>query len=127
VAGSGPRLRRPGGVDLALLVLRGLVAAFLGIAAALFLLHGRGSFARFGKPDDARVALAAAEVLGAALFAISGTALAGGILLLVVLAWAAGFHYALAMRSDRLWLDAVVVAALLAATYWRTARIRSEA
>lgn len=127
MAGSGPGLRRPGGVDLALLVLRGLVAAFLGIAAALFLLHGRGAFARFGKPDEARVALAAAEVLGAALFALSRTAMAGGVLLLVVLAWAAGFHYALAMRSDRLWLDAVVVAALLAAMYWRRARIRLEA
>ena len=103
------------------------VAAFLGATAALLLLHGRGAFARFGKPDEARVVLAAAEVLGAALFALSRTAMVGGVLLLVVLAWAAGFHYALAMRSDRLWLDALVVAALLAATYWRRARIRTEA
>lgn len=127
MGGSGPRLPRPRGVDLALLVLRGLVAAFLGIAAALFLLHGRGAFGRFGKPDAARVALAAAELLGAALFALSRTAMAGGVLLLAVLAWAAGFHYALAMRTGRLWLDAVVVAALLAATYWQQARLRREA
>ena len=112
--------RRP--LDLALLVLRALAGAFLGVAAVLFLLHGQGAFARFGKPDEARVALGAAEAVGSVLFVFSRTALAGGVLLLVVLAWAAGFHYGLAMSTWRLWLDATVVAALLAVTYLRFGR-----
>ena len=125
--GNGRRSGGPRGLDLALLALRGIVAAFLGVAAAMFLLHGRGAFARLGRPDEARIALAAAELLGAALFVLSRTALAGGVLLVAVLAWAAGFHYALATRSGHLWLYAAAVAALLAATYLRRARIRGEA
>ena len=127
MAVSGPRAGRWRRLDLALLLLRGLVAAFLGVAAALFLLHGRGAFARLGRPDEARVALGWAEMAGAALFVFPGTALAGGVLLLVVLAWASGFHYGLAMSSGRLWLDAAVVAALLAATQLRSVRVRGVA
>ena len=127
MAGSRPQPGRRRGLGLALVVLRGVVAAFLGAAAMLFLLHGRGAFARFGRPDEARIALACAEILGSALFVLSRTALAGGVVLLGVLAWAAGFHYALAQSAERLWMDAAAVAALLAATYFREARIRREA
>ena len=111
-------------VDLALLVLRGVVGVFLGVAAVLFLLHGRGAFARLGKPDEARVVLGAAEAIGSALFVLSRTALAGGVLLLVVLAWAAGFHFGMAMSPGHLWVYAAVVASLLSATYVRSARNR---
>ena len=91
---------------------RWLLAIALAFGALTFLVHGRGTFARFGRPDGARIALASAEFVGAALFLFQRTSAAGAIVLLVVLAWAAGFHFALGLGAANLWLYLVAVLVL---------------
>ncbi len=95
---------------------RWLLAAALAFGALSFLVHGRGVFARYGRPDAARIELACAEFFGAVLFVFRRTALAGGLVLLIVLAWAAGFHSALGLGTANLWLYLAAVLALSAAT-----------
>jgi hypothetical protein len=88
------------------------MALLLGGGGLLFLLHGRGHFARLGLPDDGRVGLAVAEIVGAALFAFRRTAPFGAIALLLVLAWAAGLHFAIREPAGSLYLYMGVVAVL---------------
>ena len=101
---------------------RWLLAIALALGALSFLVHGRGAFARFGRPDGARIALAAAELAGAVLFLFRRTILAGALVLLVVLAWAAGFHFALGLGATNLWLSMAAVLVLSAATSARSFR-----
>ncbi len=101
---------------------RWLLGAALGLGALSFLVHGRPVFTRLGQPDAARIALAGAEFAGAALFLFRRTMLAGGVVLLIVLAWAAGFHFALEMGSSRLWVYLAAVLVLAAATRAESAR-----
>jgi hypothetical protein len=89
---------------------------FLAGGALLFLLKGRADFARLQRPDAARVALCAAEFAAAGLFLFCRTALAGGVGLAVVLAWAAGFHFARGLPAGGLLLSLAAVLALSAAT-----------
>jgi len=100
----------------ALIIARIGVGTLLAFGALKLLLHGRGWFARAGRPDSARVLLAGAEIAGAFLFAFRRTAAAGALVLLVVLAWAAGFHFALGQSTRGLWLDFALVGALWAAS-----------
>ena len=113
---SAPGSRRARALRVLLTLARLCLGAALGVAALSFLLHGRGAFARFGRPDEARIALASGELAGAALFLFRRTALAGGLVLLIVLAWAAGFHFALGQAARNLWLGLAAVIALSAAT-----------
>jgi hypothetical protein len=107
---------RPRALRVLLTAGRWVLGAALGFGALSFLVHGRAVFTRLGQPDGARIALAGAEILGAALFLFRRTALAGGAVLLIVLAWAAGFHFALDMGSLRLWIYLAAVLVLAAAT-----------
>jgi hypothetical protein len=95
---------------------RCLLAVTLAFGALSFLVHGRGVFARFGRPDAAWIALAAAEFVGAFLFLFRRTVLAWTVVLLIALAWAAGFHFALGLGTANLWLYMTGVLALSAAT-----------
>ncbi len=95
---------------------RWLLASALAFGAVSFLVHGRGVFARFGRPDGARIALAGAEFAGAILFLFRRTVLAGALVLLIVLAWAAGFHFGLGRGAAKLWLYLAAVLVLSAAT-----------
>jgi hypothetical protein len=88
----------------------------------VLLLHGRAAFARLGRPDEARIALACGEIAGVVLFLFRRTALAGGLALVIVLAWAAGFHFALGQSAGRLWLYLAAVLVLAAATQTLAAR-----
>jgi hypothetical protein len=88
------------------------LSLFLGGAGLLFLLHGRGHFAKLGLPDEGRIGLASAEIVAAALFAFRRTAALGAIGLLLVLAWAAGLHFAIREPAGSLYLYMGVVAAL---------------
>jgi len=94
---------------------RAAVGALLGLGAAAFLLHGRHAFAAFHRPDGARVGLALCEIAGAVLFVFRATELAGAAVLLAVLGWALGFHFALALDTRLLWIDLAAVALLAAA------------
>jgi hypothetical protein len=95
---------------------RAAAAAWLGTGALGFLLHGRAAFARLGRPDDARIAIACVELVGAALFLFTRTAPAAGLVLSLLLAWVAGFHFAVGWGSRSLYLYLAVVLALTAAT-----------
>ena len=92
---------------------RWLLTLALAFGALSFLVHGRGAFARFGRPDEARIALAGAELAGSVLFLFRRTARAGAIVLVVVLAWAAGFHFALGLGAVNLWLYLAAVLVLM--------------
>ena len=92
---------------------RWLLGLALGAGAMSFLVHGRAAFARLRQPDEARILLAGAELAGAVLFLFRRTLLAGALVLLIVLAWAAGLHFALGLASLRLWLYLAAVLALL--------------
>jgi hypothetical protein len=105
-----------------LLVARWTMAILLGVGALVFLLHGRADFARLGRPDGARIALGCAEMAGAGLLLFARTVRAGSLLLLIVLAWAAGFHFAVGLSSGVLWIFLLAVLAILAATRARKAQ-----
>jgi hypothetical protein len=97
-----------------LLAARALVALLLAKGALAFLLHGRGVFAHLGRPDGVRIAIGCIELLGAALFIWKRTAVAGGVVLSLLLAWVAGFHYAVGWGSMLLFLFLAAVFALTA-------------
>ena len=88
------------------------MALLLGGGGFLFLLHGRGHFARLGLPDAGRVGFSVAEIVAALLFAFRRTAPLGAIGLLLVLAWAAGLHFAVREPAASLYLYMGVVAVL---------------
>ena len=90
------------------------VAALLGFQALAFLLAGRQAFLRLGYPDAARIALGVLEAAAAALAIVPKTFVAGAVGLVAVLAWAAGFHFALHARTWPLFADMAVLALLLA-------------
>lgn len=92
------------------------IGLLLAAEALLFLLHGRGSFARFGFPDFPRVLLAGAEIASGVLFAVPRPEVrrAGGTMLAAVLAWAAGFHFALRQSAAALYVFAAAVLVLIA-------------
>jgi hypothetical protein len=103
------------------------MAILLGGGGLLFLLHGRGHFARLGLPDDGRIGLASAEIGAAALFAFRCTAPLGAIGLLLVLAWAAGLHFAIHEPARSLYLYMGIVAVLAhAEDLERSRRRRTE-
>jgi len=106
--------RRSSGIALLLDVARWAAGGFLVFGALAFLLSGREAFARFGRPDGARVALALCEVAGGLLFLFRRTSLLGATLLFGVLAWALGFHFALAVPARMLWIDLAVVVLITA-------------
>jgi hypothetical protein len=112
---GGPRW--PAGLGPVIAALRWLFGLTLGAAALSFLVHGRAAFERLRQPDAARIVLASAEIAGAVLFLFRRTVLAGALVLLVVLAWAAGFHFALGLPSHHLWLYLAAVLALAAPTF----------
>ena len=95
--------------------LRWAVAAFLCFAALRFLVSGGAAFSRLGLSDGARFALALCEILAAILWAVPRTVRIGALGLVGVLAWAAGFHFALHQPSGHLFLLMALVAASLAA------------
>ena len=113
---SASRSKRARALGILLTVLRWGLGVALAAGAFSFLLQGRGVFERLGRLDGARIALACGELAGAALFLFRRTALAGGVVLLIVLAWAAGFHFAVGMAVRGLWLNLAAVLALSAAT-----------
>ena len=90
------------------------VAALLGFQALAFLVAGRHAFVRMGYPDAARIALGALEAAAAALTIIPRTFVVGAAGLVAVLAWAAGFHFALHARTWPLFADMAALALLLA-------------
>lgn len=100
-----------------LTALRAMAAIALARGAVVFLRHGQAVLAHMGLPDFARIALASAEIAGAALFLFGPTAVMGGVVLLAVLAWAAGFHFAAGLPSQTLWVFFLVVAFATVATY----------
>ena len=106
-AGEAPR-----GVRIAVAAGRIAMALLLGGGGLLFLLHGRGHFARLGLPDNGRIGLSVAEIAAAALFAFRRTAGFGAIGLLLVLAWAAGLHFGVREPAASLYVDMAVVAFL---------------
>jgi len=95
--------------------LRWAVASFLWFAAVRFLVSGGAAFARLGLSDGARVALALCEILAAILWAVPRTVRIGAFGLVGVLAWAAGFHFALHQPAGHLFVSMALVAASLAA------------
>jgi hypothetical protein len=103
-------------VDWLLAGARLLVACWLAWGALVFLRHGRGAFAHLGRPDSARVAIALAEIVGAALFLFGRTALAGGLALSLLLAFVAGLHFAAGGEARMLPVFLFAVLALTAAT-----------
>ncbi|HSS45324.1 MAG TPA: hypothetical protein VLO07_08290 [Thermoanaerobaculia bacterium] len=104
------------------LAVRAIIALILARGALIFLLHGKTEFARLERPDSARWFLGLAEILGAALFLFSRTLMAGALLLVTTLAWAAGFHFALALPSSSLWVFLLIVLSLFAASRWEASR-----
>ncbi len=107
-----PGREAPRGVRLAVAAGRIAMAILLGGGGLLFLLHGRGHFARLGLPDAGRVGLSLSEIATAALFAVRRTAGFGAIGLLLVLAWAAGLHFGIREPAASLYLDMAAVAFL---------------
>jgi hypothetical protein len=95
---------------------RAAVAVWLGRGAFVFLLHGRAVFEHLGRPDGARITIVCAELAGAILFLFTRTAIAGGLVLSVVLAWAAGFHFAVGEASRMLYVFLFGVLALAGGT-----------
>ena len=102
----------PRALRLAVAAGRIAMALLLGGGGLLFLLHGRGHFAKLGLPDGGRVGLAVAEIAGSFLFAFRRTAPFGAIALLLVLAWAAGLHFAIREPAGSLYLSMAIVALL---------------
>jgi hypothetical protein len=98
-----------------------LVASWLAWGALVFLRHGRGAFAHLGRPDAARVGIALVELVGAALFLFARTAIAGGLVLSLLLAWVAGLHFAAGWEARMLYVFLFAVLALTAATRTQTA------
>jgi hypothetical protein len=90
------------------------VAALLGFQALAFLFAGRHVFVRMGYPDSARIALAVLEAAAAVLAIIPRTFVVGAVGLVAVLAWAAGFHFALHQKTALLFADIALLALLLA-------------
>jgi len=107
-----PAPEPPRTARLAIAAGRIVMALLLGGGGLLFLLHGRGHFARLGLPDSGRVGLASAEIAAAALFAFRRTAGWGTIGLLLVLAWAAGLHFGVREPSGLLYIYMGIVAVL---------------
>jgi len=99
-----------------LIAARAVVAVWLGMGALGFLLHGRATFARLGRPDEARIVIGCVELAGAAFFLFTRTALSAGLLLSLLLAWVAGFHFAVGWGSWILYLYLIAVLGLTAAT-----------
>jgi len=95
---------------------RAAVAAWLVTGGLGFLLHGRAAFAHLGRPDAARIAISCLELAGAAFFFWTRTALAAGLVLSLLLAWVAGFHFAVGWGSRTLYVYLIAVLALTAAT-----------
>jgi hypothetical protein len=95
---------------------RALLAILLAKGALSFLLHGQAVFAHLGRPDEARIAIAVIELLGALLFLWRRTALAGGVVLSLLLAWVAGFHFGVGWDSSMLLLFLAAVLGLIALT-----------
>jgi hypothetical protein len=104
--------QRPDPIRVAVAGGRIVMALLLGGGGLLFLLHGRGHFERLGLPDHGRIGLATAEIMAAVLFAIRRTAPLGAIALLLVLAWAAGLHFAIREPSGGLYVYMAIVAVL---------------
>jgi hypothetical protein len=116
--------RRSPRIALLLDVARWGIGGFLVFGALALLLSGREAFARFGRPDGARVALALCEVAGGLLFLFRRTLLLGAALLFGVFAWALGFHFALAAVPARmLWIDLAVVILLTASQLARRSSV----
>ncbi|HMF08303.1 MAG TPA: hypothetical protein VKJ00_04155 [Thermoanaerobaculia bacterium] len=115
--------RRSPRIALLLDVARWGVGGFLAFGALAFLLSGREAFARFGRPDGARVALALCEIAGGLLFLFRRTLLPGAALLFGVLAWALGFHFALAVSARMLWIDLAVVILITASQLVRRSSV----
>jgi hypothetical protein len=109
--------RGPAAVFWLLTALRALAAIALARGAVIFLRHGQAVLVHRGLPDFARIALSSAEIAGAVLFVFGPTAVIGGVVLLAVLAWAAGFHFAAGLPSQTLWILFFFVACATAATY----------
>jgi hypothetical protein len=109
---SSERAGQPGIRRGLLTAARVLVAILLGKGALAFLLYGRSVFAHLGRPDEVRVAIVGIELLGAALFLWKRTAVAGGVVLSLLLAWVAGFHYAVGWGSTWLFVFLAAVFAL---------------
>ena len=93
-----------------------LMASWLAWSALAFLRHGRGVFAHLGRPDAARVTIVLVELAGAALFLFARTALAGGLVLSLLLAWVAGLHFAAGWQARTLYVFLFAVLVLTAAT-----------
>ena len=107
-----PAPEAPRALRLAVAVGRIVMALLLGGGGLLFLLHGRGHFAKLGLPDAGRVGLSVAEIAAAALFAFRRTAPLGAIGLLLVLAWAAGLHFAVREPAGSLYIYMGFIAVL---------------
>jgi hypothetical protein len=107
-----PAPEAPRALRLAVAVGRALMAFLLGGGGLLFLLHGRGHFAKLGLPDHGRVGLALAEIAAAVPFAFRRTVGWGTIGLLLVLAWAAGLHFGVRESGSSLYLYMAIVAVL---------------
>ncbi len=88
---------------------RVVVGLVLAHGAGMLLLHP--SLPGYDGPFAA-IALAAAEIAAAVLFAIPRTAFAGGVALLIVLAWAAGFHAGIGHPARLLFLWMALVGTL---------------
>jgi len=112
-------------LDWLLVGARLLLAFWLAKGAIVFLLHGREVFAHLGRPDAARVAVALVELAGAALFLFARTAVAGGLVLSLLLAWVAGLHFAAGWEGRMLYLFLFAVLALTVAARTRTAGERA--
>ena len=88
---------------------RVVLAIVFAHGAAMLLLHPR--LPGYPEPLPA-ILLGAAEIVAAVLFAIPRTSFAGGIGLLLVLAWAAGFHGGVHLPARLLFVGIVLVAIL---------------
>src|SRR5215472_3083253 len=100
---------------------RVLVAIVLAKGAFAFLMHGRAAVAHLGRPDEVRIAVGWIELVGAALLPWKRTAVAGGVVLSLLLAWVAGFHYGAGWRSGLLFVFLAAVIALTLLTIRRRA------
>jgi len=101
---------------------RAVVAVWLGRGALVFLMHGRAVFESLGRPDGVRIAIVCVELAGAILFLFTRTAIAGGVVLAILLAWVAGFHFAVGEASRMLFVFLSAVLALSGATRTLLAR-----